>query len=120
MTKFQAFYGPLEQRPAYKNGRWWPGDEDMDWNQDLDDVGADGVAGTHDTGEGDGMPTAGEPNFDQTDLNESDQIGLTGFKMNRIKSADGNPDNDNVLFFTDRDNWPEKLYTQLTDPILGN
>ena len=32
------------------------------------------------TGEGDGIPTAGEPNFDDTDLNESDQIGLTGLQ----------------------------------------
>jgi len=120
MNKFQAFYGPLEQRPAYKNSRWWTGDEDMDWNQDLDDVGADGVAGTHDTGELDGMPTAGEPDFDQTDLNESDQIGLTGFKMNRIRSAVPGGPTDNILFYTESQNWPAKLYAQFTDPITGN
>ncbi len=55
-------------------------DNDNDWNGDFDDVGADGVDGTNDRGEGDGMPTAGEPNFDQTDVDESDQIGLTSFE----------------------------------------
>lgn len=124
LAKFQAYYGPIEQRPAYKFGRWWTGDEDMDWNRDLDDVGADGVAAeasdTSDTGEGDGRPTEGEPNFNRTDLNESDQIGLTGFKMNRIRSADGTGPVDGVLFFTERDNWPERLYRQFTDPVTGN
>ena len=52
----------------------------MNWVADYDDVGADGVAGTHDPGEGDGIPTAGEPDFDQTDKDESDQIGLSSFE----------------------------------------
>lgn len=55
-------------------------DNDGDWDPSLDDVGADGVAGTADTGEGDGVPTPGEPHFDQTDVDESDQIGLTSFE----------------------------------------
>ena len=55
-------------------------DNDYDWNPDYDDVGADGLIGTNDRGEGDGEPTAGEPNFDQTDVDESDQIGLTSFE----------------------------------------
>ncbi|MCH7682044.1 hypothetical protein IID10_22220 [candidate division KSB1 bacterium] len=77
----------------------WSGDEDGDWRSfdDLngdgewdpdtealfDDVGADGISNLDpnypgpDQGEGDGIPTAGEPNFDQTDLDEGDQIGLT-------------------------------------------
>lgn len=54
-------------------------DNDGDWDFEFDDVGADGVANTGDFGEGDGVPTAGEPNFDQTDVDESDQIGLTSF-----------------------------------------
>ena len=54
-------------------------DNDNDWNPLYDDLGADGVAETGDYGELDGMPTAGEPNFDQTDVDESDQIGLTSF-----------------------------------------
>jgi hypothetical protein len=55
-------------------------DNDGDWNPQFDDVGADGVPGTNDYGEGDGRPTPGEPNFDQTDVDESDQIGLTSFE----------------------------------------
>ncbi|MGE5400481.1 MAG: hypothetical protein ACM3S2_08765 [Ignavibacteriales bacterium] len=68
-------------------------DNDGDWSRDpvtgewvygngklIDDVGADGKPGTHDLGEGDGVPTPGEPNFDRSDVHESDQIGLTNFQ----------------------------------------
>ncbi len=55
-------------------------DNDCDWDAEFDDVGADGKAGTGDPGEGDGLPTSGEPNFDATDVDESDQIGLTSFQ----------------------------------------
>ncbi len=54
-------------------------DNDGDWDFLTDDVGADGVPATGDRGEGDGLPTNGEPHFDKTDVNESDQIGLTSF-----------------------------------------
>jgi len=54
-------------------------DNDGDWDPLIDDVGADGKAGTHDVGEGDGIPTEGEPDFDSKDIDESDQIGLTSF-----------------------------------------
>ncbi len=63
-------------------------DNDLDWNPEKHDVGVDGVANTGDRGENDGVPTAGdpydirepgEPNFEFTDLDESDQIGLTSF-----------------------------------------
>jgi len=54
-------------------------DNDGDWNPEFDDVGADGISDTYDFGEGDGVPTTGEPNFDRTDVDESDQIGLTSF-----------------------------------------
>lgn len=63
-------------------------DNNNDWNPLLDDVGLDGLAGTNDEGEGDGMPTSGfgtdrpgEPNIDKTDIDESDQIGLTSFVL---------------------------------------
>lgn len=67
-------------------------DNDDDWQIDFDDVGRDGVAGSNDLGEGDGTPTSGydfngfdtglpgEPNIDKTDVDESDQIGLTSFQ----------------------------------------
>jgi len=60
-------------------------DNNNDWNAETDDVGLDGKSGTGDQGEGDGLPTAGigdlpgEPNIDRTDVDESDQIGLTSF-----------------------------------------
>lgn len=59
-------------------------DNDNDWNPLQDDVGLDGVAGTGDRGEGDGLPTSGsgtnfpgEVNIDKTDVSETDLIGLT-------------------------------------------
>ncbi|MFZ1291889.1 MAG: hypothetical protein WAR79_17460 [Melioribacteraceae bacterium] len=62
-------------------------DEDGDWTSEFDDLGEDGL-GTEDDGypgpdrgEGDGMPTQGEPNFGKTDPDESDQIGLTAFNF---------------------------------------
>ena len=54
-------------------------DNDGDWDVRVDDVGFDGQAGTGDVGEGDGVPSYGEPHFDKTDIDESDQIGLTSF-----------------------------------------
>ncbi len=54
-------------------------DNDNDWDVTTDDVGADGQPGTHDFGEGDGVPTEGEPHFDSKDIHESDQLGLTSF-----------------------------------------
>ncbi|MDD8017819.1 MAG: hypothetical protein PHP42_05565 [Bacteroidota bacterium] len=66
-------------------------DNNQNWNINFDDVGRDGVPNTGDFGEGDGQPTSGygangfdtglpgEPHIDKTDVNESDQIGLTSF-----------------------------------------
>jgi len=60
-------------------------DNDGDWDPKTDDLGLDGKSGSGDTGEGDGLPTGGigdlpgEPNVDHTDVDESDQIGLTSF-----------------------------------------
>ncbi|HEX8385392.1 MAG TPA: hypothetical protein VF576_04355, partial [Rubricoccaceae bacterium] len=54
-------------------------DNDGDWNGIGDDVGADGQPGTGDTGEGNGQPDAGEPNYDDLDVDESDQVGLSSF-----------------------------------------
>ena len=62
-------------------------DNDGDWLVDRDDIGADGLAEYHinypgpdeDGTEGNGVPDVGEPNFEITDNDESDQIGLTSF-----------------------------------------
>ena len=98
-----AFEAVLAARPAFRAGKWWTGDENLDWvgfedanaNNTYDageplnnDYGLDGLGPNDlgypgkDTGEGDGRPTVGEPNFDRTDVDESDQIGLTGYDLN--------------------------------------
>jgi hypothetical protein len=96
VAAFQKFYPEHQLRPH------WSGDENIDWDgfDDLnnngvwengeplrDDVGADGLGPFEsnypgrDAGEGDSIPSAGEPDFDFTDKDESDQIGLTGFNV---------------------------------------
>jgi len=72
----------------YDKPKWhWSGDEDGDWQKEIDDVGTDGIglldpnyAGPDADGtESNGKPDQGEPNFGKTDNDESDQIGLTSF-----------------------------------------
>ncbi|HNR67947.1 MAG TPA: hypothetical protein PKN24_07860 [bacterium] len=96
LNRFRDFYPTTEIRPH------WSGDENINWDSFMDlnengmwdgnepvndDVGEDGLGPNDlnypgpDEGEGDGMPTAGEPDFDFTDKDESDQIGLTGFNV---------------------------------------
>ncbi|MDX1429104.1 MAG: hypothetical protein R3282_02400, partial [Rhodothermales bacterium] len=121
LALFEREYGPLEDRPAFKTGVWWTGDEDLDWVADLHDTGADGVFATEsnpaDTGELDGRPTEGETNFDRTDINESDQIGLTGIKLNRIRPGPGaSGEVDAIVFNTTGAQWPRRLYEQFSDP----
>ena len=104
LDAFQEYYGePIQDRPAVRAGVWFPCDENMDWvgfedvngngmhdpDENLnDDIGADGLGVFDfgypgpDTGEGDGIPTPGEPNYGKLDVDESDQIGLTGFDLN--------------------------------------
>lgn len=103
ITLFENYYGPLEDRPAYQAGIWYTSDEELDWvgfsddngNGEYDsgellnnDYGRDGLGPFDqgypgpDQGEADGMPTPGEPNFNELDVDESDQIGLTGFDLN--------------------------------------
>lgn len=119
-TEFQGF-GPLELRPAYMAGKWWTGDENLNWVgfSDLngngilddgeplnDDLGMDGLGPNDfgypgpDTGEGDGIPTPGEPNFDALDVQESDQIGLRGFNLDdrRVYQSGDNLRNDTWLW----------------------
>lgn len=119
LNKFRELLGDVTKRPAYLAGVWWTGDEDLDWVAEFNDTGADGVFGTNDAGEGDGKPTAGEPYFDKTDIDESDQIGLTGFKMNRIRAGVGNSSSevDQIVFFDDGKHWPRRLYENIfTNP----
>ncbi len=120
-TKFRIQLGSLLLRPAVRAGRWWTGDEDLDWVALADDTGEDGVFETNDPGEGDGVPTAGEPHFDRTDKDESDQIGLTGFQMNYINNPGGTPDN--VVFFRTgqppHPDWPKELFDKWSSPNVN-
>jgi hypothetical protein len=95
------------------DGDWVPyADLNSNGSRDLDeplnnDLGRDGVgpfdlqyAGP-DEGEGDGRPTTGEPNFDQTDKDESDQIGLTAVALNILSDKGPTgvwPKNDDVMW----------------------
>lgn len=103
--------GSLDRDSGIKQRWHWSGDEDGDWVgfSDLNengvwdseteplnnDVGRDGVGPLDlqyfgpDEGEGDGKPTDGEPNFNKTDLNESDQIGLTSLAIYRLVDGGG-------------------------------
>lgn len=99
---FERVYGPIEELPAYKAGRWWTGDENANWTSydDVngngkadpgeflnDDSGIDGLTPNDygyveaDYGEADGIPQEGERDFDKLDIPESDQIGLRGFHL---------------------------------------
>lgn len=99
---FERVYGPIEELPAYKVGRWWTGDENANWISYTDanengqwdpgeflnsDTGIDGLGPNDlgytgpDFGEADGIPQDGERNFDRLDIAESDQIGLSGFDL---------------------------------------
>ena len=79
-------------------------DNDGDWLADRDDIGADGLGTYHleytgpdeDGTEGNGIPDVGEPNFEITDNDESDQIGLTSFYSASYPSI--RPDNDEVMW----------------------
>ncbi len=102
MANFERVYGSIDQLPAYQAGRWWTGDENANWISFSDendngqwdpgeflnsDTGVDGLGPNDrgypgpDFGQADGIPQDGERNFDQLDIPESDQIGLSGFDL---------------------------------------
>ncbi|MBL7068148.1 MAG: hypothetical protein ISS29_09920 [Candidatus Marinimicrobia bacterium] len=121
---------------GYSPSAHWSNDEDCDWKPYTDvngngvwdteeplnnDVGEDGVGPYElhytgpDAGEGDGMPTNGEPNYNATDPDESDQIGLTGFEIfpthrYELMDDEGNWDVFNRLTPpADDEEWPNNL-----------
>jgi hypothetical protein len=99
------------------NGKW-----DASENEPLNnDVGQDGIGISDsvysgpDLGEGDGIPTNGEPNFDKTDKDESDQIGLTSFAIEVIYNKGPLslwPKNDEVIW--------NRLMHENTDTLIQN
>lgn len=112
MELFRQNYIDLENFPAYQNQSWWTGDEDLDWvayddlngngqrdNDEpiVDDLGKDGLGPDRenypgpDEGEGDGIPTQGEPNFGEQDMMEAENHGLGNFDLStrqRYESGD--------------------------------
>ncbi len=98
-TKYIALYGTPKPR--------WSGDEDGDWDKEKDDLGVDGIFGTGDFGEGNGVPDqligpdgswlGSEPNFGFRDVNESDQIGLRSF-WSLTFGGNNRPKNDNLMY----------------------
>ena len=100
----------MGQTNSNGNGKWETG-EPLN-----DDLGMDGIGPDNpfypgeDTGEGDGIPTSGEPNFDQTDVDESDQIGLT--------SMDSHIEN-SVKFSNDELMWSLLLPGHFNLPVLS-
>jgi hypothetical protein len=110
-TKFKQFYG-YSWRPH------WDADENANWRSYSDindngvwdegeplnnDVGTDGI-GPFDEGytgpdvdgtEANGKPDQGEPNFGILDKDESDQLGLTGFKIYAVHTYELRNDEEN-------------------------
>lgn len=110
-TKFAQFYG-------YSWKPHWDADENANWRSYTDlnnngvwdsgeplnnDVGSDGI-GPYDDGytgpdidgtEGNGKPDQGEPNFGILDKDESDQLGLTGFKIYAVHTYELDNDEEN-------------------------
>jgi hypothetical protein len=92
---YTDYFSGIASNPMIDESREDGIDNDNDWDPSIDDVGLDGKPGTSDFGEGDGKPTSGyqlngngelydtglpgESNIDKTDIDESDQIGLTSF-----------------------------------------
>ena len=106
---FRVFYG-------YGWKPHWDADENCNWRSygDLngngqwdegeplnDDVGSDGIGPFDesyvepDSGQANGRPDQGEPNFGITDKDESDQLGLTGFLISKVHDYDLNNDERN-------------------------
>ncbi len=119
VNKYKAMYGNPKPR--------WSGDENGNWDPTKDDVGIDGIPGTHDYGEGDGVPSqafyfdangngvydvgeplsdtqlpgyawaGSEPDFGFRDINESDQIGLRSFWA-LVFGGINRPKNDQLMY----------------------
>lgn len=138
----ESAFGPLETQPAYIAGRWWTGDENLNWRSyddannngqydpgefPYDDVGRDGLGPFNyeyegpDQGELDGIPTEGEPSFDRLDIDESDQIGLRGFDLDVRQNyqASDNLTNDNWLWNRVKNDALFRLGTKRQQIIAG-
>ncbi|HCY74631.1 MAG TPA: hypothetical protein DHV28_01800 [Ignavibacteriales bacterium] len=110
-TKFSDFYG-YSWRPhwdADENANWrsyFDVNENGQWDEGEllnDDLGTDGIGPFDDNYEGpdldgteaNGRPDQGEPNFGILDKDESDQLGLTGFKIYAVHTYELDNDEEN-------------------------
>ena len=138
VNKFLDFYG-LEFEDLRDH---WSGDEDQDWIQSTfdedgnclkvnDDVGLDGVGpgdiaysgpdsdGTECNGQPDCSPGIGcEPNFGETDVSESDMIGLTTFRLFPVEEHSQQQDETTAWFYNDAVIW-EMMSGNQFDQFLG-
>jgi hypothetical protein len=122
----------------------WDGDEDQDWvgfddvNENgihdqgeaiNNDVGSDGVGPDDlnyfgpdlDGTEGNGQPDQGEPNFGRVDNDESDQLGMTSFRMiDNPGHPNPQPNRFQPFWFSDDETWWNWLstYEIIPDPVL--
>ncbi|MBV67979.1 MAG: hypothetical protein CMG26_06450, partial [Candidatus Marinimicrobia bacterium] len=138
ISMFLDFYG-LELEDLRDH---WSGDEDQDWIQSTfdedgnclkvnDDVGLDGVGpgdiaysgpdsdGTECNGQPDCSPGVGcEPNFGETDVSESDMIGLTTFRLFPVEEHSQQQDETTAWFYNDAVIW-EMMSGNQFDQFLG-
>ena len=83
--------GSARTRPERIDGIFVGMDDDGDWVLATDDVGADGLPGTSDTGEGNGIPDFGEPHVDEplppgAESFDCDGDGYTGTAEDHVYS----------------------------------
>ena len=132
LNAFKDFYG-YEDEDLRDH---WSGDEDQDWissilNEDgtcvvNDDVGLDGIGpsdinytgpdqdGTECNQQPDCEEGVGcEPNFGETDVSESDMIGLTTFQLFPIDSHSEQVDNSSKWFYND-----DVMFNMMTSDTL--
>jgi hypothetical protein len=100
------------------NGIWDP-EEELN-----DDLGCDGVGPKNvhypgpdlDGSEGNGSPDPGEPNYDGTDLDEADQIGLTAFSV--FGYHDLYPSDDEAFYNLMNSAIIDSAFSQTTDNVF--
>ncbi len=91
-TEDTNFNGILDEGEDLDN------DGRLDWEPLGDDLGSDGIGPAmegysgpdSDGSEANGVPDRGEPNYEFTDNDESDQVGLTSFYLRDVDNAPAN------------------------------
>ncbi len=132
LEAFKSFYGYSDE--DLKDH--WSGDEDQDWISSVisddgtcivnDDVGLDGIGpsdinytgpdsdGTECNQQPDCEVGIGcEPNFGETDVSESDMIGLTTFQLFPVDSHSEQVDNSSKWFYND-----DVMFSMMTSDTL--